>query len=251
MIYNKNTPHLSPQELLSETISWLRFPLIIGVVLIHCRVKEMVFGGVNILPPLSEVPIYAYFSQWLSAIISSVAVPMFFFFSGFLFFYKVKEFDKSIYLTKLKKRARTLLLPYIIWNFLVIAFTLVSQLALPSMFSGRNMPVTQWGVIEWVSAFWCAQSQESLAFPICYQFWFIRDLMVTLLLTPIIYTLIKRFHFVLPLLLGLIWLFGYGSGIYAIGFVAPRCSSFPWALISASMASIMSRRFYLLPNPFL
>lgn len=37
------------EQLLSETINFLRFPLIVGVVLIHSHFKEIIIGGVNIM----------------------------------------------------------------------------------------------------------------------------------------------------------------------------------------------------------
>ena len=48
--------------------------------------------------------------------INVVAVPVFFIISGYFFFYQTKVFGKETYFKKLKKRIRTLLIPYFLWN---------------------------------------------------------------------------------------------------------------------------------------
>ena len=91
----------------SDVISFLRFPLIIGIVLIHIYINTQ------------QVEIHPYYSATrhiLSDIIARIAVPIFFLFSGFLFFYQTGNFNKDIYTTKLKKRFKTLLVPYLFWN---------------------------------------------------------------------------------------------------------------------------------------
>lgn len=53
----------------------------------------------------------------LLAAMANVSVPVFFLISGYYFF-KGEELGKDVYLSKLKKRIRTLLLPYLLWNLL-------------------------------------------------------------------------------------------------------------------------------------
>ena len=48
---------MTNDELQSKTIAFLRFPLIVGVVLIHCYYKELPIGGVKV-PVMDEYPIY-------------------------------------------------------------------------------------------------------------------------------------------------------------------------------------------------
>lgn len=47
---------MTNDELQSKTIAFLRFPLIVGVVLIHCYYKELPIGGVKV-PVMDEYPI--------------------------------------------------------------------------------------------------------------------------------------------------------------------------------------------------
>jgi fucose 4-O-acetylase-like acetyltransferase len=102
----------------SQVIDLLRFPLIIGVVFIHNASPTFFFQGVE-LGSSSSLPIYSVCSQLFSQILGSVAVPLFFLISGFLFFLNV-DFNKQIYVKKLCARAKTLLIPYLFWNGLSI-----------------------------------------------------------------------------------------------------------------------------------
>ena len=53
--------------------------------------------------------------------IARIGVPLFFFISGFLFFY-YDDFSKNVYLGKIKKRFKSLVVPYIFWNLVVVGF---------------------------------------------------------------------------------------------------------------------------------
>ena len=105
---------MTNDELQSKTIAFLRFPLIVGVVLIHCYYKELPIGGVKV-PVMDEYPIYKLIADLFSQVLARTAVPLFFLISGYLFFYK-SSFSWPMYGSKLRKRAQTLLLPYLFWN---------------------------------------------------------------------------------------------------------------------------------------
>lgn len=101
----------------SVCINNLRFPLILGVVLIHNRIIEpsAAFNeGFLFLGLFIDV-----FSQKLVA----SCVPLFFFFSGYLFFVKYADgFSANDYFNQLRKRMRTLLVPFIFWNAIVMGY---------------------------------------------------------------------------------------------------------------------------------
>ena len=71
----------------SETISYLRFPLIVLVVMIHSKFDGVVVNGVGLMHD-GGFPCYSTISTLVSNIIASIAVPLFYFISGFLFFFK-------------------------------------------------------------------------------------------------------------------------------------------------------------------
>lgn len=99
----------------------LKFPLIVLVVFIHI-VHE------NITPvklDLSAANLYHLIYNLISQNIGRVAVPCFFLFSGFLFFFKIKDyFTVELYKKQIKNRFKTLFIPYILWNCIYIYWLL-------------------------------------------------------------------------------------------------------------------------------
>ena len=109
-------------SLLSRTISYLRFPLIVGVVLIHSNMLVVNIQG-NMVR-YDQWPVTKFVMTLFSSVFADISVPLFFFISGFLFFYNT-EFSKETYINKIKKRIRTLLVPYLIWNFVAFIILLI------------------------------------------------------------------------------------------------------------------------------
>ena len=115
---------MTNDELLSKTISYLRFPLIVGVVFIHNKMAEINVQGDIV--SYDDWPWLTYTMDFFSSVLPTIAVPLFFFISGFLFFYKV-DFDKNVYIKKLKSRYHTLVIPYLIWNFVGFLILLIQM----------------------------------------------------------------------------------------------------------------------------
>ena len=128
----------------------------------------------------------------MSQTLVKMAMPMFFVMSGYLFFVNVEAFNKEIYWQKIWRRVKTLLIPYIIWN-LLMALKL-NDFNLSIFVEPANMPL-----------------------------WFLRDLMIVSLFTPIIYIGVKKlkywvFLLLLPVYLTGIWAIQPGPNPYAICF---------------------------------
>lgn len=174
-------------ERVSKIIRLVRFPLIILVLFIHGMPQaDPLTGG----EPLGW-QLYHYISELISRNIGAVAVPMFFVISGYLFFAGCADRDLqfSDFVTKWKKRVRTLLVPYIIWNVLYIVAILVkrvifTQLGLEN--DDKDLALARgFGYLFWMG-------------PLDYPLWYVRDLMVMSLLAPVYYWLIRK---ALPLFL--------------------------------------------------
>jgi len=215
---------MSDDELQSKTIDFLRFPLIVGVVFIHTDFSDIVMTGVKQIS-FVNYPLFSHIFFLFSKVIFEVCVPLFFFISGFLFFYKTAGFSTEIYLRKLKNRVRSLLIPYVFWNLLVILFLLLAQLFLSgSLVSGRNKLITDYSLQDWLWSFWdTSQINPNLrkSLPINSPFWFIRDLMVVVLFSPIVYILIKKLRAYAVIILGLLWIFNpffYLPGLSTVSF---------------------------------
>lgn len=212
---------------LEKTIKLLRFPLLVGVVLIHCDLSSKY--------DLSSDAISFQIMYFFSQVICRICVPIYFMMSGFLFFYKLNGvFDKNIYLGKLSKRIRTLLIPYLLWNFVGFLF-LVMKICLPRFFPGLvGMEIE---LSTFFESFWDFKYSEEVTifnpnepagYPIDFPLWFLRDLIVLNLITPLIYWAVKLLKSVFPIVLlvlfiGNIWCYGIvglditGLTFYSIG----------------------------------
>lgn len=184
-----------------NVFSALRFPLIVAVVIWHSRFVDITTSAGTMLIDAEQFPVYWCFSSLLSNVLVTISVPLFFLMSGYFFFRNVDNFDSKIYREKLKRRLKTLLLPYLLWNLIVVAILLLSEKFIPGMMSGAKKSVLQWGPGDWFANLFTP--------PIAYQFWFIRDLFVFCLLTPLFYKcLTSRIR--LPFIVALIalWILG-------------------------------------------
>ena len=214
---------LTHDELQSKTIAFLRFPLIVGVVLIHSEFSNLVIGGVKQLN-VEDYPVFYNVSYLFSDILAGISVPLFFFISGFLFFYRTEGFGTKTYLGKLKKRARTLLMPYVFWNLLMLLFYLAVQTFMPELMSGRNKLVADYTPSDWLWAFWNTEMinhNNSLhQFPFNYPFWFIRDLMVAIVISPLVYWWVKKLKLFGVALLGALWITGFWPNLPGLSITA-------------------------------
>lgn len=189
--------------LLSKVIEFLRFPLIVCVVFIHNYASHVTVGGVEI-GANGDLPVFYYVSNLISQVLARVAVPLFFFISGFLFFYKVETFDTPAYLAKLRKRFKTLLVPYLFWNLLFVGLSfLVNHLPyIKQFFAGKELDMAD-------ALIGTLDEQGAMTYPLAYQFWFIRDLIVCVVLSPLLYWIVTKTHHLGIILLGIGWFAGY------------------------------------------
>lgn len=215
---------MSAEELQSKTIYFLRFPLIVGVVFIHTNFSDVVMNGVRQISFINY-PLFSHIFILFSKIIFELCVPLFFFFSGFLFFYKTVDFSKVIYLQKLKSRVRSLLVPYIFWNLIVLLFLFLAQTFLSgSLISGKNKLIADYSLVDWLWSFWDISKVNLYldnSLPINSPFWFIRDLMVVVLLSPVVYFVLKKMGVYAVIALGLLWIFNpyfYKPGLSMVSF---------------------------------
>lgn len=118
------------ESLQSKSVQWLSFILAATVVLLHTSMR-----GYTDFVPLVEQPLSATVYRLFSWGLCTLAVPTFFMFSGYYFFTKLQEWDNRFYLSKLQKRTKTLLLPYVLW--ISIAFTLPYVIGFVSNWGGK------------------------------------------------------------------------------------------------------------------
>ncbi len=166
----------------SERLTLLRFPLIVGVVFIHAAngTGLAVSNAARAARPVESSISFGF---------AAVSVPLFFLLSGYLFYQGrgsknvgPASLDAGGYAQKLKGRARTLLLPYLFWNVLLALVYLCASKVPPlqSLTSGAQASFVSEGPQGWISAILGIGRA-----PVVYQFWFLRNLMIAVLLVPV------------------------------------------------------------------
>lgn len=116
--------------------------------------------------------------------IANIAVPLFFVFSGFLFFNGIQTVKGCF--PKIRRRVRSLIVPYFLWNIIFVLWYVVLQ-NLPGTGGMINSDIiadiTKGGVFENLYTIFVA--------PVAFHLWFLRDLIILVLISPLIYYWIK------------------------------------------------------------
>lgn len=201
----------------SEVIRALRFPLMLAILLFHAR-----FQPINFIDAHVQFSIVKYFDFITYSLenVGHVGVPLFFLISGYLFFYKSDKFDLASYNLKIKKRFRSLFVPYILWNSYSLILLFLAALLVPQYLSGRHNILNNFSFLELVKYFYAVDGNNPINGPL----WFVRDLMVVCLFTPVLYLLLKRCRLLTLSLLGILWFFDLWEysicGIYGFSSVS-------------------------------
>jgi len=207
-------------ELQSLVINFLRFPLIVCLVFFHASDPDTQINGIIYTTGSTDFPIHYYCSQFFCGPLQ-LYVEFFFFVSGFLFFNNINMLDLLNYKNKIQNRVGSLLVPYLFWNFVV--FTLYFSInKIPQLESFVNKDVH---FHDFISYFWNNPGEMKTNYkinptmPISYQFWFVRDLMIAVLLTPIISLFCRKTKIYGIILIGILWYFGYWFKIPGLSIV--------------------------------
>ena len=215
---NQQSDNLIQMPIISEETSMritsLRFLLAMFVVFIHNNLD--VDTAINYYHlDFVEPVVITYFKMLVCKVLGGAAVPLFFFFAGYLQFRK-----KDTYLVLLKKKSKSLLAPYVIWTIIAILFYFIGQSIprLGSYFQNENNIVRNWKLLDWVNLFWAHRTDGGLRSPLVYQFWFVRNLIVLIILSPLLKYLGKRVPFIVIITTYLCYLnglyIGLGTGLF-------------------------------------
>ncbi len=201
------------EDLRSQALDLLRFPLAVVIVVNH--IFNMMDFSVQGEPvSVGNIPLMADVNNVLNAFGRYQSVPIYFFISGYVFFLTA-EFTERVYVRKLKNRVKSLLIPYVLWNlFSLLIFFVMFLPCFSSIFPNlHNLPL-DFSLSAILNTFWDASrgiiyapvSENNYAiYPQNNPLWFVRDLMIVVLTTPIIYLLIRRAGKWFVLFLGLMW----------------------------------------------
>ena len=208
--------NLTEEELLSKTIAAVRFPMAFLVVMIHGYFIKVIFNSGKTEIDFSNYPIFPKAMLFIGEI-TSVAVPVFFIISGFLFFYKISEFNKECYFSKLNKRIHSLLIPYLFWNTVVPLVSVLGHLLAPNVFSGNSSNISDYSWKELIMMFW---NNADSGYPVSSQLWFLRDLMIVVLASPLIYLFVKYTKIWGVILLWGLWVFDIEPNITGLNIIS-------------------------------
>lgn len=183
----------------SSALNITRYVMSVGIVLYHS------YTSVQLYPFLKDLPVYQEVTRIFSMQFGEICVPTFFIISGYLFFYGYKQ-TMSCYKHKLERRLHTLVIPYLFWNGLLIILYYIAE-CVPSILStfndGKKL-VHDFGFTDFIGAFGINKG------PIVDQLWFIRNLILLSIASPIIYLFIRYTRWIGLIGLGMSWFFGTG-----------------------------------------
>ena len=184
----------------SMRITALRFLLIVLVVFIHNNLRaEDILKGALVYGYTPFAYENGLFGRWVQIFISggiaSCAVPLFFMFASYLQFMKGDSYG-----VLLKKKEKSLLVPYFLWPLLnigiYVGFKLLVQAVFPAMIERKNwFPMSGWGVKGWLHAFFGYENMaEGRTFGgYVGQLWFVRDLFILIVFSPFLRFVVRKF----------------------------------------------------------
>jgi len=178
---------------ITQRFDRLRLLLILGVIIAH--------AGNDAFQLSAGFGWAAYLMQLISGIWARNNVNLLFIISGYLFFHTFQPTWQT-YLGKLSRRGKSLLTPYLFWNAANLLLLLLIQLlpAASHFLSGNRTLITDYTLFNYADAFLGLNG-----YPAAYPFWFLRDLMLMVLLAPVFYLLAARLPWPAAAALYLYW----------------------------------------------
>lgn len=202
-----------PPVQLSRAIGLSRILLIIGLVFLHYGTfpnsSVSPFNGMDI----HEHQLATWANSAMLFFFFSV-VPLLSMISGWLFFSFAPEEAPMALQKRIWRRFQSLYLPLVVWNAAYLAGLYVLFVANPeaSFFTHINRINMNFSTADWREYGNALFAVTDL--PLAFQFWFVRDLFVTALISPLLWLLLHYRPWLGAMALGLIWLSGWNLEIF-------------------------------------
>ena len=204
------------QTQLSQTISFARISLVVGLVFLHYgsypNSTISPFHGLDvsshqIATAINSFVLFCFFS----------VVPLLSLISGWLFFAFDPNGAAKALRQRISRRFTSLYMPLVFWNGLFLAALFELHRLAPShpLLAEINVDFSTAGLRQYINAVFGVTKH-----PIGFQFWFVRDLFVTALVSPILWLSLKRAPLLGALVLGLSWIAGFNLWIFCRADVA-------------------------------
>lgn len=181
----------------SHVINLMRFPLALFVLIHHSFGKPIEAFYDNFF----DLNAYNQVRVLFSHVLVHIDVPIFYFISGYLFYLSLPErWNWNLYQSKLRKKVFTLLIPYLLWNVIAL---IVSYLIKIFFYHENIRSIMQDLMNKKLDVFWGAEIINRVdygvlglnyveCYPINGPLWFMRDLMLMMIISPVIWGLIKK-----------------------------------------------------------
>lgn len=221
----------SPDKLRSDSLNLLRFPLAVVVLTIHVFAYTDTIKIHGTEYDLTAFPLFNAMFHIIQGFLKGQSVPIYYFISGYVFFVGI-SLTKDVYRRKLQNRIKTLLVPFVVWNFLTLLQTMFFYYFLPSWFPSLSQTPANYSLCACLNTFWDRShgifpaqiiSANASIYPQDYPLWFVRDLMIVILSTPLIGYLLRHTRNYLLGLLGIAW---FALGYWELGHLNQLLTAF-------------------------
>lgn len=162
------------EGLFRNKIHWFTFVFSMIVIWVHSANAEIYLGWTN------EAWFLYNLEDFMSNVVGQIAVPGFFMMSSYLFF---RNYAPEKLMSKWYTRIRTVLVPFIVWNFLYyLGYAAASRISGLSDIVGK-------GIVPFNLM---AAGDAILNYTYNYVFWYLYQLILLILLAPVLYEIIRR-----------------------------------------------------------
>lgn len=156
------------------------------------------------------------------------AVPLFFAISGFFFFHG-KQFNKKTYFLQLKKRCRSILLVFLIFSTLsylvcLALYYIIGDGIIPMI--DERMAMVLGGGVGFL--------YPLLHNPFAFQLWFLAQLFIMSVISPLIYFLVKKLRWLPLVLLAALWFWDKSLNIHT--YTLFNCDAYMFFTLGAYIA---------------
>lgn len=193
----------------SQIINFSRISLIVGLVFLHYdrypNISTSPFRGMD--PNAFQVATFV--NSFVLFFFFSV-VPLLSMVSGWLFFSFETNIREAL-LSRINRRFKSLYIPLILWNlfYLAILWLLFNADPQNSLLREINLNFAEAGPFDYINAVFGITQH-----PVGFQFWFVRDLFVTILISPLLWLMLRYLPFIGCIMLCLVWLSGFDLWIF-------------------------------------
>jgi len=171
---NREREGTMKEQQFRNKVIWFTFVFSLFVIWVHSYNAELYLGKTPQAARLYQI------EHWIGEGIGQIAVPGFFMISAFLFY---RGFSWNKLITKWDLRVRSVLLPFILWNFLYyIGYVIGSRIPwLTDVVEKGTVPFNLSALVDAV-----------LHYTYNYVFWYLYQLILLILLAPVLYLLLNK-----------------------------------------------------------